>query len=137
MSVKTSRGRTGPRNRTCVGRDCPNRSTSPGPEKLAVGVAVPTATVCPSADTDCSVDTAGGLASLSLADDLARLLVVAEAEVSGMSKLPVTGPFAEADLRHEFGPDPVDALARDALDIGERRRRSLQPRQLRRQPVEL
>ena len=52
MSVRTRRGLTGPMKCTCVGKDCPNRTTSPGPSVLRVGGAVPTATVCPSTETD-------------------------------------------------------------------------------------
>ena len=54
MSARTTRGLTGPTNSTSVGRDRPNRTTSPGPPALQVGDAAPKVTVCPSAETDCS-----------------------------------------------------------------------------------
>ena len=57
ISVSTSRGRTGPRNSTPVGRVCPNSTTSPGPDAPRLGDAVPTATVWPNAVTVWSGET--------------------------------------------------------------------------------
>ena len=53
MCVSRSRGRTGPTKVVVVGIDWPNRSSSPGPERLNDGAVTPTSTVCPAAETSC------------------------------------------------------------------------------------
>ena len=60
MSVRTSRGLTGPTKSTSVGSDRPNSTTSPGPAALHDGGVAPTLTVWPSATTDCSGATLQG-----------------------------------------------------------------------------
>jgi hypothetical protein len=47
-------GRTGPTKRRLVGRLCPNRSISPGPDRLKVGAVAPTVMTCPATLTVCS-----------------------------------------------------------------------------------
>jgi len=54
MRVSFSSGRIGPANCGLVGMTSPNRSSSPGPEKLRDGKAAPTWAVWPAADTVCS-----------------------------------------------------------------------------------
>src|SRR5881397_2084985 len=54
-----------------------------------------------------------------------------------MPQLAVPGPLAEADLSHQLRLDPVDALASQSFRFGQRRRRTRQGRELRRQPLEL
>ncbi len=48
-----SRGRTGPVNLMLVGRLWPNRSISPGPDKLKFGPVAPTWMTCPATVTVC------------------------------------------------------------------------------------
>ena len=51
--VSARRGRTGPANCSVVGSRCPNRSSSPGPDRLTEGAAAPTLTDCPTRSTRC------------------------------------------------------------------------------------
>jgi hypothetical protein len=53
MWLSASRGRTGPANSSVVGSRCPNRSTSPGPDRLSVGAAAPTAISSPAIVVSC------------------------------------------------------------------------------------
>ncbi len=53
MCVSVRLGRTGPANCRIVGSRCPNRSTSPGPEKLSEGAAAPTPISSPATVTSC------------------------------------------------------------------------------------
>ena len=54
MWVSWSSGRIGPSNCGLVGITWPNRSSSPGPDRLRDGTAAPTWAVWPAADTVCS-----------------------------------------------------------------------------------
>ena len=54
MWVSLSSGRIGPVNCGLVGTTWPNRSSSPGPDRLKSGTAAPTCAVWPAADTVCS-----------------------------------------------------------------------------------
>src|SRR4051794_1277853 len=56
-----------------------------------------------------------------LADDLARRLVVAQAEEARVAQAPGAGPLREADLRDELGLDPRDPAFLDRGGVGERR----------------
>src|SRR5262249_26073510 len=47
-------GGSGPGNRSVVGRLCPNRSTSPGPDRLKLGAVAPTVTTWPATLTVCA-----------------------------------------------------------------------------------
>ena len=58
MCASVRRGRTGPANRRVVGSRCPNRSTSPGPDRLSVGAAAPTPISSPATVVSCSGVTA-------------------------------------------------------------------------------
>ena len=51
--VSARRGRTGPANCSVVGSRWPNRSSSPGPERLIEGAAAPTLTDWPTRSTRC------------------------------------------------------------------------------------
>ena len=53
MCVSVRLGRTGPANCSVVGSRCPNRFTSPGPEKLSEGAAAPTPISSPATVTSC------------------------------------------------------------------------------------
>src|SRR3954451_17386853 len=52
-----------------------------------------------------------------------------------MAQLPVTGPFGEADLRHQGGTGPVDAIARQTARL-ERGRWNFERRELLRQAAQ-
>src|SRR5688500_10670587 len=54
----------------------------------------------------------------SFPDDVARRLVVAQAEVAGMPQAPVARPLGEADLGHQLGLYPVRA-AWNRMHVGE------------------
>ena len=54
MWASVSRGRTGPAKSSVVGSRCPNRSTSPGPDRLSVGAAAPTPISSPATVVSCS-----------------------------------------------------------------------------------
>ncbi len=58
MWDRVSRGRTGPAKFSVVGSFWPNRSTSPGPDRLRVGAAAPTPISSPATAVSCSGVTA-------------------------------------------------------------------------------
>src|SRR5262249_10795336 len=57
----------------------------------------------------------GPLVHRTLAHDIRRCLVVAQAEILGVSKLAVRGPLTEPDLGDEMRPHPVRTGLADAI----------------------
>src|SRR5258708_15435328 len=67
-----SRGRTGPVNWMLVGSLWPNRSTSPGPDRLRLGALAPTWITCPATVTVCNGVTCSEAAIAPAADAISN-----------------------------------------------------------------
>ncbi len=89
-----SRGRTGPVNRMLVGRLWPNRSISPGPDRLRFGAVAPTwitwpATVTVCIGVTCSATAIAPQASATSSTSPASQRKVSVAHLAGCGSSPV------------------------------------------------